>query len=418
MRKCGPAYFLIFFLTTCCVVSAVQMEISQERRTFRSEEAKRLSSKRQELSPVRSFERIARYYIKNKKPEKALEIYIFGLNHQPYNTNLLKGLLKTATGLSKFRLARPYAAHYLEIAPESNEAFHYYKLIEDELNKSVREKEQKAQAEFNAPEPSTGKGELSESVTATGNTSGVSTNTQSSESSSTESSPSFTMEEQMKGLKILSAIAAAVRVYNLRNKDEPMEELSLEKLRETGILPKGLKLNNFENLLSLDSGEPSIKGMGKWSVVKEKLDPIKDKMNKVRLYTLNGEYYHAINVIDELSTSYPLLAEGMYRRLVTVISSKGDEGTKTVATELINKFKDKPRPLFELTMVYYKLGNFEEAKITADHLIDAYKETHWAKLAEEVKKLMDSKISYNLMSDLTAAREKLLSKQTKYETKP
>lgn len=401
---------LLLLVQPSCILGRTT-EISPSVRELRRSEVTRLSEKRSELTPVKSYLRISEYYLKNNKPLKALEIYTFGLDQQPDNWELLSGLLKTSAELKKYRFALPYAEHFMTIAPDSREAFLYYSLINDGISKEAALEESKAKKAFNKPpgaeETTAAPTPATAAVTATAPTADV------AEADKVSPLLNYSIEEKLKALQVLFAIDAAVKTFNLRNKEKPMEVLSIEKLTETGILPKDLKLTKWKDNLAITNGELEIKDIGTVSKLKEELKPFKDKIQKVRDYVQAGEHYEALNLIEELTELYPDMREIMYKRLFILISAKESVQSIKVATELRNKFKESPRPLFELIMVYYKLGNYEEAKVTADSLIQSFPKTHWAGLAEKVNELMSKNVSFNLLANIKEARQKhLTAKET------
>lgn len=399
----SPVFYFLLLLSQPQSILCSPTEISPAAREFRRSEITRLAAKRQELTPVKSYLRISEYYVKNKKPLKALEIYVFGLNHQPDSLQLLSGLLKTSVSLKKYKFALPYAEHFITIAPNSREAFHYYTVVNDELSKESALETARAEKEFNKPPDDTKPATVTEPVKET------------VVAALAEAKPlaNYSIEEKLKALRVLFAIDAAVKTFNLRNKEKPMEVLSIDQLTETGILPKGLRLDKWKDNLAISNGELEIKNIGTVSKLKEELKPFKDKMQKVRKFVQSGEHYEALNLIEELTETYPQMREIVYKRLFILISAKESVQSIKVATELRNKFKDSPRPLFELIMVYYKLGNYEEAKLTADTLINSFPETHWAGLAKKVNELMNKNISFNLLADIREARQKHLAPEEK-----
>ena len=374
-------------------------EISSATRELRRSEVTRLAAKRQELTAVKSYLRIGEYYQKNRKPLKALEIYIFGLNHQPDSFKLLGRLLRIAVQLKKHNLALPYAEHYVTIAPDSREAFHYYSLINDELSNAARARTLKAEKEFSSVPPA-------KVETSTENESTLKTATP--EKTGSPAKTNYTLEEKLKALRVVCAIDAAVKTFNLHNKEKPMETLSLDTLTETGILPKGLRLRKWKDKLHITNGELAIKGLGTVAELKSKLKPFREQMQKVRQFVQTGEHYEALNLIDELTQQYPAMREIAYKRLFILISAKESVQSVKVATELRNRFKDSPRPLFELVMVYYKLGNYIEAEATADSLIQNFPKTHWAGLALKIKDLMVRNVSFDLLANIKEARREHL----------
>ncbi len=411
-------HFLVAFVVTSFLVPSFLFSqvpnyptVPKGRLQWRQAQADRLSGRR--LNANRSYLHLATYYRANGFDAKAAELYLFGLMRNPDDPRMLRGLLEIWLKFKRYRDALPYATRYLEVDPTSPVAIDFLKTIRTELDKKGKDTVEKALAEAAAKGQGGATAGKNSSKPADSGSSKPEEKKDEEKTDDKKEEPKPTRQLKMRALRLMKAIAAAVRTYNINHPKEKMEKLDLKKLTEDKVLPAKLDLSPWQEKISIAGPNVSIEGVGDMMALDKELEAYRSDLSRYYQLISSGEIYEALDQAEQLTEKYPEDAANFFPRLFTLLSMKKGKEAEDLANKVIEQFKDKPRPLFELLMVQYRSGLYRGARKTAAVIEKEFRDSHWAELAGEISRLVDRNVGFDLLSNLITARKEVLDSVAK-----
>ena len=381
--------------------------VPKGRLQWRQDQATKLSNTR--LYSMGSYLHLAAYYRSQGFPAKAAELYLFGLLRNPDDTRMLRGLLEIWIPEKRYRESLPYATRYVEIAPQDSVAVDFLKTIRQALKKKTKDAVKEALEEAGKKGQGGATASKSEESTKPKEDKKDEKKEESKEAEKKEEGPKPTRQMKLRALRMMKAISAAVKTYNINHPKEKMEKLDIKKLTDDKVLPTSLSLAPWKDKLSIDGTNVKIEGVGDLQGLAGELADYRNDVNRYYELIGLGQLHEALNQAEVLSTKYPEDAANFFPRLFTLLSLKKGTEAEELANKVIEQFKDKPRPLFELLMVQYRSGLYTPARKTADVLMKRFGDSHWAELAREISRLIDRNVGFDLLSNLITARKEVLA---------
>jgi len=378
------AVSLILANCTLAVARTPTDEASHLRRGSH-EVANTLRGRARTLAPITSLFRLADWYNRRNKPEKAAEIYLFALVRAPDNPRLLRGIVETLLQLNRVKEALPYANRLEIIAPQDPFVRGLVNSLGDRL------------AESKSPSTPTSSAAATLETTSVDPTIRTTTPTEQA-----------TRSDKLRALRIMKALAAAIRTYDANHPKEPMKELDINLLVEDKSLPANVDLHPYTDKLTLVDGKITVEGVGSLTTLATELEGFKTDLARYHMLVGRGELPEALDAAEALAEKYPDEAGLLFAKLATLVSMKRDKDATELARRLVLHLKSSPRPLFELLSTQYRTGDFEGAETTNRLLNEKYPNSHWAKLGCQVCRLIDRDVSYDLLSTLLEARARVL----------
>jgi len=382
---------------------------------WRRTEAASLADTR--LAAQRSYLHLAEFYRARGLDGKAAELYLFGLLRNPDDVRMLRGILEIWVGQERYGEALPYAVRFAALAPSDPAARRLLGVIRAHLDaknpgavkQALAAAAAAGQGTATAAEPAAA------SVPATAAASATAVTTA---PAAPAAAPS--RQDKLRALRMMKAVAAAVTMYNLNHPTAKMDKLDLEKLKADKVLPAGLSLEPFTSRFELAGTSVAIKDLGDVAGLEKELADYQASMARYYGFIAKGEVHEALNQAESLAAAYPDETDAIFPRLFTLLTMQRGAEAERLARQVTERFKDRPRPLFELLMVQYRSGQYEGARVTASVLQQRFAATHWAQLAGEIGRLVDRNVGFDLLSNLIAARNAVVQsvERSKAQTAP
>lgn len=357
-----------------------------------------LMEHRSALAPLESLLHLADFYLAHAMPRKALEVYLFGLLRAPDDPRFLGGTAQLFLDLDLPRDARPYAARWVAVDPSDAAARFALTRADRALAALAAAMASPATTATTGPPPAT-----AETAPTTPSEAAAASAT------TTPPPPPPTRTEKLQALSVMKAVAAAVRSYNLNHPRDPMAKLDLDALTKDKVLPSAVDLGTFRSRLTLEGTKVGIDGLGTQDALEAELADYRSRLARFNGFVARGETAEAVDAAEELARAYPDDAELVFPRLAALVQmSRGPEAA-ALARRLVDAMPGRPRPLFELLMVQYRSGDGPGARATAVRMRRDHGDSHWARLADQIARLVDRNVSFDVLSSLIEARRSLLS---------
>lgn len=357
-----------------------------------------LMEHRSALAPLESLLHLADFYLAHAMPRKALEIYLFGLLRAPDDPRFLGGTAQLFLDLDLPRDARPYAARWAAVAPSDAAARSALTRADAALAALAAAMASPTTTAAAGPPPAT----AGAAPTPPSDSAGASATT-------TPPPPPPSRSEKLQALSIMKAVAASVRSYNLNHPRDPMTKLDLDVLTKDKVLPSAVDLGTFRGRLTLDGTRVGIEGLGTQDSLETELADYRTRLARFNGFVARGETAEAVDAAEDLARAFPDDADLVFPRLAALVQmSRGPEAA-ALARRLVEAMPGRPRPLFELLMVQYRSGDGPGARATAARMRRDHGDSHWARLADQIARLVDRDVSFDVLSSLIEARRSLLS---------
>ncbi len=263
------------------------------------------------LSTIRSFLELGRFYLAHNRLTRARQILVFGLLHDPSNPQLLSDAAQVELRLNNLLDAQMYAREAMRLEPNSERAW------------TVQEVERLLVSRA-AAAATTSTSEAAP-ATATASTTGTSPASTAAPAAPPTTAPQGDeLATKVRALHLGRALEGAVKAYNTgRKKTEQMKSLDLAKLQAEHLLPDEFDLSAFPGTQLDKDGVLEVGGgHGKVAALATAVSEFEAGNNRISKHLHEGALDEAAFLLRDLVKKYPR-ESGLRSRLIYTLRAQG-----------------------------------------------------------------------------------------------
>ena len=270
------------------------------------------------LSTIRSFLELGRFYLAHNRLTRARQILVFGLLHDPSNPQLLSDAAQVELRLNNLPDAQMYAREAMRLEPNAERAW------------TVQEVERllASRAAASATTSTSGAAPATAAASPTGTapvtTAATAAATAAPAVAPTTAPPGDELATKVRALHLGRALEGAVKAYNTgRKKTEQMKSLDLAKLQTEHLLPEEFDLAAFPGTQLDKDGVLEVGGgHGKVAALAAAVGEFEAGNNQISKHLHEGAMDEAAFLLRDLVKKYPR-ESGLRSRLIYTLRAQG-----------------------------------------------------------------------------------------------